>query len=142
MDITKSYTCRIDGNIGKTQYLNQQLCVVQELSEYAFSLGKENWMSLMLSKTRCRSKRVQKRIWSVYRLYRAASESSPLLTISRKPPPLGVVVHLSLAFTNNHISAFWVSLYFTRAYFPFIGLPEILKVITLSYHCNISAVPL
>ncbi len=54
--MTKSYTCKIDGNSGKTQYLNQQLCVIQELSKYAFSLGKDNWKQLMPLYHACREK--------------------------------------------------------------------------------------
>jgi IS605 OrfB family transposase len=54
--IIKSYTCRIDGNIGKIQYLHHQLCVIQRLSEYAFSLGKDNWKLLMPLYTVCREK--------------------------------------------------------------------------------------
>ena len=38
MKITRSYTVKIDGNIGKTDFLRQQLCAVDLLSSFIYSL--------------------------------------------------------------------------------------------------------
>ena len=56
MKSTKSYTIRIGGNKGKAFYLNQQLCDIQKLSEYAFSLGGDCWKQLTPLYNACRER--------------------------------------------------------------------------------------
>ena len=56
MKTTKSYTVKIGGNKGKSLYLDHQFCVIQKLSEYAFSLGENCWKQLTPLYNACREK--------------------------------------------------------------------------------------
>ena len=123
MDITKSYTCRIDGNIGKAQYLNQQLCVVQELSEYAFSLGEENWKSLMPLYNACREKfpDLNSKVLQNFLRFHFITPNKDMKPL--KPPKASLVIdYQSFGLQinpSNKLTSLWLR--FHKKNFPLLG---------------------
>jgi IS605 OrfB family transposase len=121
LDITKSYTCRIDGNIGKTQYLYQQLCVAEELSKYAFSLGRDNWKLLSPLYNACREKFPElnsKCLQNFLRFHFVTPKKLP-----KKPPKASIIIDyqsfgLEFDVTTKHTS-FWLR--FHKKNFALLG---------------------
>ena len=123
LDITKSYTCRIDGNIGKTQYLNQQLCVIKKLSEYAFSLGKEDWKSLMPLYNACREKFPDLNSKVLQNFLRFHFVTPNKNKKPKKPPKASIIIDyqsFGLVIDDaSKLTSFWLR--FHRKNFPLLG---------------------
>jgi IS605 OrfB family transposase len=123
LDITKSYTCRIDGNIGKTQYLNQQLCVIEKLSEYAFSLGKNNWKQLMPLYNACRREFPTLNSKVVQNFLRFHFVSPNKFKKPKKPPRASIIVDyqsFGMIFDETtKLTNFWLR--FHRKNFSLLG---------------------
>jgi putative transposase len=122
LDITKSYTCIIDGNVGKTDYLNRCLHVLEDLSEYAFSLGRENWKSLTPLYKACRDKFPSlnsKLVQNFLRFHFVTPKKKP----KHKPPCASMVIDyqsfgLKIDETTKHTNL-WLR--FHRKNFPLRG---------------------
>jgi len=123
LKITKSFTVRIDGNKSKINYLHQQLSDIQKLSEFAYSLGKENWKKLTPLYNRCREEFPSLKSKIVQNFLRFHFTTSNWKKKTKKPPKASILVDYQscglLCNENTKLSNYWIR--FHRKNFPLFG---------------------
>ena len=152
MKITKSYTVRLGGNIGKAEYIRQQLQLVKKVSEYAYSLGKDMWSDMTPLYHACR-----REVPTLNSMILQAFLRQHFVNVNWKLKPkrypkesLPINYHSS-RITDNKLSNYWV--HFHRKNFPLFGKilqekfksPEEIKQIEITerkgkLYCKLSVV--
>ena len=123
MKLTKSFTVRIDGNKSKIEYLHQQLSEIQKLSEFTYSLDKENWKKLTPLYNRCREEFPSLKSKVVQNFLRFHFTTSNWKMKTKKPPKASILIDYQscglLYDENTKLSNYWIR--FHRKNFPLFG---------------------
>jgi len=127
---TKSYTIRIGGNKDKVLYLNQQLCEVQKLSEYAFSLGRDCWKQLMPLYNACRERFPHLNSKVVQNFLRFHFTTPNWKMKPKKPPKASIIIDYQscglMKDDNTKLTSYWIR--FHRKNFPLFGKAVLAKI--------------